>query len=290
MVPAPQPANPEWFVRLLVYISGIATTIVGSWVSSKIHVYQENRKAHLEDIKSKVLVPIRNELEEFEPYVFNRQPLFSLAHTTTKYHENAPLTESSVEAERLLSAAFPTGWLFRGTEPALTQDVRTTHLPEVGMALSKFVKNWTLHTGECQFRLNRLANEILEQSGLPQFPNRDATGWPQPLVMCLDLAVLIHRRSFGFPTPLLKLEHMSGSDLWAIQSDDGTGFAFGLEAQVKTLLEDLNALLISENASVQELLNQRLSIQEEFVHVRGLLDFAIASHRLRERCDLVSFF
>ncbi len=205
MATALQSANSERIIRLLLWIGGVASTIVGSWVSSKIHVYQENRKAHLEDIKSKVLVPIRDELEEFEPFVFNRQPLFSLTHTTTNYHQNAPLTESSVEAERLLSAAFPTGWLFRGTEPALTQDVRTTHLPEVMEALSKFVKNWTLYTGECQFRLSRLANEILERSGLPQFPNRDATGWPQPLVMNLDLAVLIHMRSFGFPTSVLKL-------------------------------------------------------------------------------------
>ena len=264
--------------------------MVGSWISNKIHVYQENRKAHLEDIKSKVLVPIRDELEEFGRFVFNRQPLFSLTHTTTKYHQNAPLTESSVEAERLLTPAFPTGLLFRGTEPALTQDVRTTHLPEVMEALSKFVKNWTLYTGECQFRLSRLAKEILERSGLPQFPNRDATGWPQPLVMHLDLAVLIHGRSFGFPTSPLKLEHMSGSDLWTIQSDDGTRYAFGLEEQVRTLLENLDALLISENAGGQELRNQNLNIQEEFVRVRALFDFAIASHRLRKGCDLVTFF
>jgi hypothetical protein len=290
MAAALQSVSSEWLIRLLLYIGGIATTIVGSWVSSKIHVYHDSRKAHLEDIKSNVLLPIRKELEEFEPFVFNRQPLFSLAHTTTKYHENAPLTESSVEAERMLSAAFPTGWLFRGTEPALTQDVRTTHLPEVMEAVSKFVKNWALYTGECQFRLSRLAKEILERSGLPQFPNKDATGWPQPLVMHLDLAVLIHTRSFGFPTSALKLQHMSGSDLWTLQSDDGTGYAFGLEEQVKILLDNLNALLISENATGQELLNQNLNIQEEFVRVRGLLDSAIASHRLRKKCDLVSFF
>jgi hypothetical protein len=289
MAVALQSANSERLIRLLLWIGGVASTIVGSWVSSKIHVYHENRKAHLENIKSNVLTPIRDELKEFEPFVFNKQPLFSLTHTTTKYHQNAPLTESSVEGERLLNAAFPTGLLFRGTEPALTQDVRMTHLPELMKALSRFVKNWTLYTGECGFRLTRLAKEILERSGLPEFPKK-ATFWPQPLVQHLDLAILIHRRSFGFPTSILKLEQVSGSDLWAIQSDDGTRYAFGQEEQVRTLLEYLNGLVISENASGQKLLNQSLRIQEEFVRVGALLDFAIASQRLRKKCDLVSFF
>ncbi len=83
---------------------------------------------------------------------------------------------------------------------------------------------------------------------------------------------------------------MSGSDLWSIQSDDGTRYAFGLEEQVTTLLDNLNALMISENASCQELGNQAANLQEEFTRVRALLDFAIASHRLRKKCDLVGFF
>lgn len=290
MAAALQSANSEGLIRLLLWIGGVASTIVGSWVSSKIHVYHDNRKTHLENIKSNVLNPIRDELEEFEPFVFNKQPLFSLTHATTKYHQNAPLTESSLEAERVLTPAFPTGWLFRGTEPALTEDVGRNHFPELVAGLNKFIENWTLYTGECQFRLSRLAQEILERSGLPQFPNRDARGWPQPLVMHLDLAVLIHTRSFGFPTSVLKLEHMSGSDLWSIQSDNGTHYAFGLEKQVTTLLDNLNALMISENASCQELGNQAANLQEEFTRVRALLDFVIASQRLHKACDLVSFF
>jgi hypothetical protein len=47
----------ESLVRLLIYVGGAATTLVGSWASSKIHVYQESRKAHLEDIKQKVCSP-----------------------------------------------------------------------------------------------------------------------------------------------------------------------------------------------------------------------------------------
>src|ERR1035441_7589211 len=84
MASTPQPASIEWVIRLLVYVVGVATTIVGSWVSSKIHAYHDSRKAHLEDIKSSVLVPIRKELERFEPFLFQRTPLFSVERGTTK--------------------------------------------------------------------------------------------------------------------------------------------------------------------------------------------------------------
>lgn len=53
-------ANPsaESLIRFLAYLGGVASTLVGSWVSSKIHGYHENRKVHLEDIKQKVLSPL----------------------------------------------------------------------------------------------------------------------------------------------------------------------------------------------------------------------------------------
>ncbi len=39
-------------------MTGVASTVVGSWISSKIHIYHENRRVHLEEIKQKVLIPI----------------------------------------------------------------------------------------------------------------------------------------------------------------------------------------------------------------------------------------
>lgn len=48
----------ESLVRLLFavggVVTGVASTVVGSWISSKIHVYHENRRVHLEEIKQKV--------------------------------------------------------------------------------------------------------------------------------------------------------------------------------------------------------------------------------------------
>ena len=272
---------------LLAWIGGAASTVAGSWFTNKIHLYYESRRAHLEDIKTNVLMPIRKELGEYEVFVFNRQPLFSVMHTTTGYRDDVPLTESPLQAERVLTPAFPTGWLFRGTEPALTEDVRTNHFPDAAAALNQFVMDWASYTGECQFRVRRLANEILERSGLPKFPNAEATEWPSPYVMHLDLALLVYMRCFRFATSTLTVQHVSGSNYSSISSDNSMVYAIGPEELLNKQLECLNALLSSERQTAERLLNQVIKLQEQFARVRRLLDLAIASHRLRKRCDLV---
>lgn len=286
---AAQSATSEWYIRLLIYIGGVLSTVAGSWVSSKIHVYHDSRKTHLEDIKLNVLAPIRIELESFESFVFLRQPLFSVEHTTIKYHADAPLTESPIEGERVLTPAFPSGWLFRGTEPALRVDASKNHFPELATQLNKFIQDWTLYIAEVQIRLQRLADQILAVSGLPQFPNRQEA-WPSPFVDYLELAVFLHMRCFGFPTSKLQVQRPSGASYSVLENDGKKMYAVGSEPQLTAFLDELNALFNSERAAVQQLLSQGPKIQQEFVHAKSLLDFAIASQRLRNRCDLVTFF
>ena len=58
---------------LLIYVGGVVTTIFGSWVSGKLRVYDDSRKAHLDDIKQKVLIPLRDGLlEHYGPLVSHR--------------------------------------------------------------------------------------------------------------------------------------------------------------------------------------------------------------------------
>lgn len=113
--------------------------------------------------------------------------------------------------------------------------------------LNKFIQDWMLYTAECQVRLRGLAERILKISCLPQFPNPQ--GWNQPFVMHLDLAVLLHMRCFGFPTSSLTVLHSTPDSVYSsIESDSRTKYAVGPEEQLRTLLEDLNALPSSENA------------------------------------------
>src|SRR5882672_9122092 len=49
-------------VGLLVWIGGVGSTVVGSWVASRIRVYDDNRKAHHDEIKQNVLMPLHDGL------------------------------------------------------------------------------------------------------------------------------------------------------------------------------------------------------------------------------------
>jgi hypothetical protein len=70
----------EWLVRLLVFIGGVASTVVGSWVSNKIRVCHDERKAHRDDLKKQVLVPLHEGLHRhFRPLVFNLKPVVFVA-------------------------------------------------------------------------------------------------------------------------------------------------------------------------------------------------------------------
>jgi hypothetical protein len=53
----------DWSIKALYYVSGVASTIVGSLLSSKIRVYHDARISHRDELKQKVLAPLRKNLE-----------------------------------------------------------------------------------------------------------------------------------------------------------------------------------------------------------------------------------
>ena len=66
----------EWLIRLLAFIGGAGSTVVGSWLSSKIRVYHDNRKSHLEDLKQKVLTPFSDATgESFQRLLSHESPV-----------------------------------------------------------------------------------------------------------------------------------------------------------------------------------------------------------------------
>src|SRR5579864_6467313 len=99
-------ANPsaESLIRFLAYLGGAATTLVGSWVSSKIHVYQDNRKAHLEDIKQKVLIPLRDALaNQYSTLANHQSPAVLEEWGNRRRREAASVTEHQSEDGPLLT-------------------------------------------------------------------------------------------------------------------------------------------------------------------------------------------
>jgi hypothetical protein len=100
--------NPSAVSLILAYVGGVASTIVGSWVSSKIHVYQDNKKAHLEDIKQKVLVPLSDSLaREYTGLVTHRSSAVLEVWGTRRRRETASITEHQSEDGPLLAITLP---------------------------------------------------------------------------------------------------------------------------------------------------------------------------------------
>ena len=181
----------EQLVRLLVWIGGVGTTVAGSWISSKIHNYHEGRAAHLEEIKHKVLIPIREGLENFRPILFHQTPVVSVGFAAKNYRENARVTEVPIESGPLLVAAFPGASIVGGTEPALLEDARSNHFRELMAEFDGFVRQYSAHSGELHVWVAKIAKEILERSGLPEFPNRDSGSQRNTYVMHYHLAVFV---------------------------------------------------------------------------------------------------
>jgi hypothetical protein len=53
---------PSWVYLLIGWIGGIVATVIGSWLASKIRVYHDSKRSHHDELKSKVLTPLRDVL------------------------------------------------------------------------------------------------------------------------------------------------------------------------------------------------------------------------------------
>ena len=65
----------DWSIKALYYVGGVATTVVGSLLSSKIRIYHDARNAHRDELKQKVLEPLWKNLASHygKPYFIVRQ-------------------------------------------------------------------------------------------------------------------------------------------------------------------------------------------------------------------------
>lgn len=279
----------EWLVRLLAFIGGAASTVAGSWISSKIRVYHDNRKAHLEDLKQRVLVPLRDGLEEhFRPLVFHLTSVVRVEMgAATEFRERAGVTESPEERGDVLAAAFPGSLVFGPLDSALLHDATKVHFRKQMDRVNTFVTRWMAHAGECHAWVQRMAREILTKSDLPAFPPKVPEGVVQrSYVMHLRLAAFIYRRLFHLPTEALRTS--DDGAYWTLNGQQAT-LACGPKTKVEALVVMLDKLRESEEATARSMRDKAGDLQTSFVNLIPELDHAVASRRLRKRCDLVTF-
>ena len=269
----------------LGWIGGVATTTVGAWVSSRFHNYEQERKAHRDDLKDKVLLPLRTGLERFaSPLLTSQAPILSIEHAATEFDSNARVTEEPAEYGPVLVAKFPSAAVFGPLDSALLHDTRTNHFQGLFAKFDGIYNSWMKYSADCHAWVAQLARKILQASGLPAFPNPDSAG---PYVMHYRLAVFLYQRLFRFQTFALRKQEERGS--WHVTGAQYT-LAVGSEEQVDALIADLDRLQESENESALRLRESAGALQSRYTEFMEELAYAIADRRLDGRCGLVKFF
>ena len=281
----PNPST-ESVIRFLVYVGGVASTIVGSWISSKIHSYHENKKAHLQDIKEKVLAPLSLVLSnDFSALVTHKSPVVFEQWGTRNRNEAAGVTEPRTEEGPMLTMVAPN--LKTGLDPALYADAKKNHFSRVLKQVERFSDSWRKHASECYAWVSHLSDEILSKSQLAPFP---VGQYGTPYVNHYKLAVFAYRRLFNPAQQALnKLSRENPPKRWELNGFEGTS-AEGSEQQLTALVSVLDQLVISEKAAADRLQSNARALEENLSALSAELNYAIASRRLRKKCDLVPFF
>ena len=278
---------------MLVYVGGLVTgvvsTVIGSWISSKIGVYHESRKAHLEEIKQKVLMPIQDGLGGYSALVHHQSPVVTDSWVRRR-KEKISVTEHPNEEGPGLSTVAPD--IQSATNPALYTDAKKRHFPEQIAHTEKFLAEWHSHAEACRAWVEKLASEILAESQLPPHP---VARHGSPYVMHYRLGVFIYRRLFGNldsflfkcePSNWIKGQPSSG---WSIEGFDGRP-AGGTEQQMDAMLSLLDRLMEREKATADRLRENADVLKQNLSLLSSELNYAIAVRRLHKRCDLVPFF
>jgi len=280
-------ANPssESLIRFLAYLGGVASTLVGSWVSSKLHVYQDNRKAHLEDIKQKVLIPLSYVLANQYSTLVTHQSSAVLEEWGARQHkETASVTEHQSEDGPLLAIVLPD--MMAGLDPALYADARKNHFSKLLKQAEAFSETWRAHASECHAWVVRLADEILAKSQMEPFP---VAQFGIPNVNHLKLGLFVYRRLFCFSQHSLLIHARNAqTDQWIIEGFQGTS-AEGTEQQLRAVVSALDDLVAKEKETADGLQAKAQAVEQKLSGLRSELNYAIASRRLRRRCDLVPF-
>jgi hypothetical protein len=281
------PPSPESLVRLLFavggIVTGVASTVAGSWISSKIHVYHENRKAHLEDIKQSVLIPIRNVLDgEFAGLVTHKSSAVLMIWGTYGRKEIASVTDHQTEDGPLLVPALPD--ISRSADTALYADAKKKHFSELVKQAEQFGEVWRAHANECHRWVVRVSQEILTKSEMKPFPVA------QHGLANIDhrkLGLFVYRRLFGCtPHSLLKHARNPPPADWTLEGFEGTS-AVGTEQQMADLVSVLDDLIVRERTTADGLQADARVLEQRLASLRAELNYAIAHRHLRNKCDLV---
>ena len=187
----------RWLIGLGSLVTGVVGTVAGSWISSRIHVYDENRRVHLEALRDSVLKPLRAGLQNhLRPVLTREVPVVRVVPDARTFHPHAKVTENPESLAILLAADFPFSGIYEAIEPGLLYDAQAHHYAELMRTIDLFVKDCIDYARDCQAWISGMAVQLPGACDLPPFtPNQ-----PGPYVMKLQARALC--LSTPIPIPL----------------------------------------------------------------------------------------
>jgi hypothetical protein len=105
---------------LFGWISGVVTTTAGAWISGRLHNYQQEWKEHRDDLREKVLQPLRMGLVKYiSPFLCGQAPILATEHAATGFDFDASVTDAPEKYGPVLVAKFPFAFVFGPIDSAL---------------------------------------------------------------------------------------------------------------------------------------------------------------------------
>lgn len=275
-------------IQLLIWVGGIATTIAGSWIASKIRVYHDDRKSHHQELKDRVLSALRDLLADHQA-LFNHQVPVLIEKVGYSEIVHARPDQDAVRSGLVLHRNNPWPHLLSKMDRALFEDAKRVHYEKLMAETLGFAASWESHTEHCQAWIAEIGDEILLNSKM----NPYAPPYVPPYVNHLRLGLWIYGRLFGLPTEALRQSNQG--KFWSIEGaptvPDQIGNAtLANEEQNTLLLQKVEEIMIANRKRAAQLQRESEGIANRAVDLRSKLEYEIAKKKLRRHCDLVNFF
>jgi hypothetical protein len=269
----------DWSIKAVYYIGGVASTVFGSLLSSKIRIYHDARNSHRDELRTKVLEPLRKTLG------FYGTPSFTVLYQAQQHNPQAAAAENP-------NTYGPSVVLDRpGNEPkideTLLEDARVHHYRSTIEACDALKKDWTAQSERHKSFIEAVAQELLTSSALPPFPAPAG-----PYIMHRQLGTFVYNRLVLDADTRLWTQAQPDGQIpdCHILNDGQVSAAKGSAPQMNNLIQWVDGMLTGRREQAKHLREGLAKLDERRAALSRQLNLAIAEKKLRRRCSLVRFF
>ena len=262
-------------------IIGVVTTVIGSWVVSRIHLYQEARNAHRDEIKEKFW-------SHCAAHPMTRPTSFSSPPNSPRGAMTTELPRNRLRPNMVMSCGY------RGRLSAQQSGVdrcavrRRTHSSSSGPH-GRLAEPHEFMGRPCRSMAARSSitrrRTCVSASGIQPFPPKIRLS--RPYVRHLTLAVFIQARLQGTGETSLRVVR-AGNE--ALLTDGSANLASGSFEQMQKLLTWINDKMVSARPLANRLALEFGELQAECAEVSRQFSLAIAAKKLSRDCPLVRFW